>query len=111
MGLFEEKMKRARGVVAQVEEAAIADFDKVIARGEELHVKRAKATTAHLVKLDSMHAALDGFEKSITEYSNNAPPLGDGEQSAKPTSAGQAVIAGPPAKAWEPARTKISNTG
>lgn len=90
MGLFEERLKQARNVHADVEEQAIKDFDKVIARGEELHKKRERATTAHLVRLDSLHASLDGFEKSIEEYANNgAPPLDDGDK---------------PVESWKPPR-------
>lgn len=81
MSRFDEMMKRARNVVADVEDAAIADFEKVIARGEEVNKKREQATMAHLSKLDSVHASLDGFEKSIDEYANGAPPLDDGAPS------------------------------
>lgn len=89
MGKFDDMMKRARDTAARVEEAAISDFEKVIARGDEIHALRERATAAHLAKLDSTHAALSHFEASLDEYANGAPPLEDGGQSSK---------------AWEPAK-------
>lgn len=95
MGRFDEMMKRARNIAADVEEAAIADFEKVIARGEEIHKVRERATAAHLTKLDSTHAALSHFGASIDEYANGAPPLDDGEKSGDVSDR----------KAWEPPKS------
>lgn len=81
MSRFDDMMRRAANVSAELEERAITDFEKVIARGVEVDKKRERATDAHLAKLDTMHAKLDGFERSIDEYSNGAAPLDDGAKS------------------------------
>lgn len=94
MGIFEEKRRQAMAVRDGVEQRAIADFDKVIARGTEIDALREKATTAHLVKLDSVAADLQGFHASIEEYANGEPPLKGGEKSDNKLP-----------QAWEPPRS------
>lgn len=70
MGLFEEKMKQAKNARAAVRHNALADFDMVLQRAAEVDAKREKATTAHLVGLDSDGAAFDSMAAALDEYGN-----------------------------------------
>lgn len=96
MGVFEDKLKQARNVRAELEARAAADFDKVIARGEEIDKIREAATTAHLVKLDETATSLRNFHASIDDYANGAPPLEDGGKTEDDGSGDKLP------KAWQP---------
>lgn len=83
MASYEEMMRRARGVVPGLREAIVSDMEKIIARGDELHEKREKATQAHIQALDQDHDALDGFEHELDEFSNSARHLNGGDNGEK----------------------------
>lgn len=72
MGIFEEKRRQAMATRAALENYAVDNFDKVIARGEEIRKLVDAGTTAHIVKLDSVAADVAGFHASIEEYANTA---------------------------------------
>lgn len=84
MTSYEEKMRRARNVVPNLRATIESDMDKIIARGEELHLKREQAMIVHHKALDADHDALDGFEHELDEFSNSVRPLNGGGNGEAP---------------------------
>jgi hypothetical protein len=79
MASFLDKMKQAGQVAANLETAAEAQADAIIARGAELETKLKNAVLVHTKALDAQYDALDQFQHALDSLGNGAPVAGSSD--------------------------------